>query len=155
MSSRPAQLWLVGRQEQPEPEDEARQVFEHWCYMMEKNANRCAFGPARRQRVNAMLALYGSPEMLLLAIEGCAADAYANGANNLGRTFNDLVDIFADEARLERYAEAGEALRLRAQRRLAAQQASAQEPAEPVDPAKVLADKERLRAWLKAMRGRV
>lgn len=92
----------------------ARAVFDHWVFMLGKNPRRCAFGDSRKRAVADALKLYDA-ETLMLAVEGCAADPWANGDNNLGREFNDLVHLLANEERIERYAQSGERLRLRAQ----------------------------------------
>lgn len=143
------QLRLVGAPDladRPASHDPSRVVFEHWLFMFGKSPNRCKLGPQRRRVINAALALY-ELEDVLLAIEGCAADEWCAGHNNLGREFTDVEWLLANESRIERFAEVGERL----QERAAAQaKARAEQPvaasAEPDDPAAVQAARDALLA---------
>ena len=132
-----------------------RRIFDHWVWMLNKPANRTAFGPTRQRAVAKMLALYDE-QTLLLAIEGCAASAWHAGNNDRGRPFTDLELILRDEAHVERFAEDGEALRQRAARDAARRRAAAAAPApaEPDDPAAAQAAREHLRQMAARMAGR-
>jgi hypothetical protein len=91
-------------------------IFDHWVFMLHKNARRTALGPTRRRSIERMLALYDE-ETLLLAVEGCAASAWHAGENDRGRAFDDLELILRDEAHVERFAELGQRLRDRVRER--------------------------------------
>ena len=150
------QLWLVDAQAQRPTDDPARQVFEHWAEVLGKNPRRCAFGPSRRQVVQAWLRYYDA-DVLMAACDGCAADAWANGDNDSGREFNDLTHILANEERIERYAAAGERLRQQADAWAARQQGQGAGSACPQAAQQAQADahaaRQRLRAYLHSRRG--
>ena len=137
------------------PEKSAlERVFDHWVWMMGKNPRRTVLGPTRKKAIAKWLDLYGE-ETLQLAIERCAASAWHAGDNDRGTEYNDLELILRDEAHIERFAAAGEALRERAARadqRAAVVQPLVVEP-EP-DPAELAAKRERLRAMAARMAGR-
>lgn len=130
-------------------------IFEHWAFMLAKNARRTALGPARRKTIDKALALYDE-ETLLLAVEGCAASAWHAGENERGRPFNDLELILRDEAHIERFAAEGEALRERVLRDQARSRSAAQVvPLAPADPAQADAIRALLRATAARCAGRV
>lgn len=92
-----------------------RQVFDHWVFMLGRDPRRCALGPSRRQVIERALRLYPDSrigvELCVLAVDGCAASAWHAGANQHGRTYQDLETILADERRIERLAAQGERVR--------------------------------------------
>lgn len=107
-------------------------VFEHWVYMLGLPPKRCALGPKRRAVIERALALY-DVEVLLLAVEGCAASAWHNGANDRNRAYQDIELILRDERHVEDFAARGDELRaqvLAAQRR----EANAPVPIVPIVP---------------------
>ena len=106
---------------------DVERVFGHWVLMMGKAPTRCALGPARQKVISKALGLYDA-ETLMLAIEGCACDAWHAGQNDRNKSFQDIELILRDEAHIERFAEAGEQFRARADRahaKLAAEEAMA------------------------------
>ncbi len=133
----------------------AERVFDHWVWMLHKNPQRTALGPARRRAVERALSLYDE-ETLLLAIEGCAASKWHAGENDREREFTDLELILRDEAHVERFAADGERLRDQAERRRRSQ-ASAQQVV-PIgaaaDPEQVQAARDALRALAARLAGR-
>ena len=126
-------------------------VFEHWVFMLGKNARRTALGPTRRRAIERALLLYDA-ETLLLAIEGCAASAWHAGENDRGRAFDDLELILRDEAHVERFAEDGQCLRDRLRARAAAQRTVV--PIAPADPAEVEAARRAVREAAARLSGR-
>jgi hypothetical protein len=96
------------------PATAAERVFAHWVFMLGKPASRTKMGPERRKVIDRALGLYDE-DVLLLAVEGCAADRWYAGENDRGKAFNDIELILRNERNIERFAEAGEALRTRAQ----------------------------------------
>ena len=146
-----AQLKLVGPTAQAPAREADRALFEHWAFMWDKNVARCAFGPTRRQAVRAALLLY-EVDVLMLAIEGHAASAYHAGENRSGRAYDDITDALRDEATIERFAAAAEAMHRRARH---AQEKAAQHQAEAEpDPEGAAAARERLREIARELRGR-
>ena len=147
-----AQLRLV--QDAPIPpagtsSDPVRQVFEHWVFVMVKSHARCKLDPTRRHALAAALTLH-DVETLMLAVEGMAASAWCA----LHREF-DLAHLVAKSALVEKYADEGEAARLRAQQEEAATLQRTHSPPpgqEPADPAAAAASRERYRALLARMR---
>lgn len=105
------QLKLVTeRPEQPHATDPCRQVFEHWAYMEGRSLARCKLGPTRSAAIQAALTLYDMPT-LMLAIEGMAADPLADVREQRMRdAMREIEWLLAREARIERWAEAGERL---------------------------------------------
>lgn len=126
-------------------------VFDHWVFMLGKNARRTALGPARRRAIERALALYDE-EALLLAIEGCAASAWHAGENDRGRAFDDLELILRDEAHVERFADAGQRLRERMAERAAASRVVADSA--PPDADAVAAQRALLREAAARLSGR-
>lgn len=125
------QLSLVGADAAPGAQAPAeRQVFEHWVYLMGKNARRTVLGPERRRALRRALELY-DVDTLMLAIEGCAGSAWHRGENDRGMAYDDLELILRNERNVERFAELGERVREQArrmlQRRREAEQAAAQQ----------------------------
>ena len=129
-------------------------VFGHWVWMLNKPRTRTALGPTRKRAIEKALELYDE-DVLMMAIEGCAASRWHAGDNDRGKTYNDLELILRDEARIERFAELGEQVRQRALREASAQrQAAAAEPAAAPDAALILAERERVRALAARLAGR-
>ena len=126
-------------------------VFEHWVFMLGKHPQRTALGPKRKRAIEGALALYDE-EVLLLAIEGCAASAWHAGENDRGRPFDDLELILRDEPHVERFAEAGQRLRDRLREREARERAVA--PIAPQDPEAIAAARQLVREAAARMAGR-
>lgn len=126
-------------------------VFEHWVFMLHKHPRRTALGPTRRRAIERALALYDE-EVLLLAVEGCAASAWHAGENDRGRAFDDLELILRDEPHVERFAEAGERLRDRLREREA--QARTVAPMVERDAAAIALARDRLREAAARLAGR-
>lgn len=135
------------------PDDPTRRIFEHWLAMFGRNPKRCKLGPTRRAAINAALALY-DVDQLELAIEGMAADPLERCPASMAEVMRDVEWLFAKESRIERWCEAGEALRERLalddQRR---QHAQAEPVSTPETRAKDDEAKARLVAYVARMRG--
>lgn len=148
---RPTQLKLV--QQMPAIEtgttaDPTRQVFEHWLFMLGHSPARCKLGPTRRQAINGALAIGYDVEVLMLAIEGMAGDPLEGCGERMQRQMRELEWLLGTEARIEQWADKGEALRTASRRAAVRGQQHAEEPAAPdVDPAEAAAARERLRAY--------
>lgn len=147
-----AQLRLVQDAPIPKPgasSDPVRQVFEHWVFVMGKSPARCKLDTARRSALAAALTLH-DVETLMLAVEGMAASAWCAAHREF-----DLAHLVAKSALIEKYADEGEAARLRAQQEEAASLQSAQSQLaaqEPADPVAAAAARDRYRALLARMR---
>lgn len=128
----------------------AERVFDHWVWMLGKKRGLTAFGPTRRRVVEKALALYDE-DVLLMAVEGCAASPWHAGDNDRGRAYQDLELILRDEAHIERFAAEGLALRERAER--VARRDAEVCGAATEDPALAEAARERVRALAQRMRG--
>lgn len=118
-------------------------VFGHWVFMLGKSVARTALGPLRRRAIERALELYDE-DVLLLAIEGCAASAWHAGDNDRRRAFDDLSLILRDEEHVERFAEMGQRLRDRVRER-DAQARTVLPIAAHQDAAAIEAGRERLR----------
>ncbi len=147
-------LKLVEQDQHAQQKTPAERVFDHWVFMLGKNPRRCALGPLRRKVIERALALYDE-ETLCLAIEGNAASAWHAGENDRGTPFNDIELILRNESNVERFCEAGERLRLRAQRQRASE-ARREQAADvpPPDAAQVAQQREALRRMAAALAGR-
>jgi hypothetical protein len=88
-------------------------LYEHWLYMLDKNRLHCALGPKRRLIIERALRWYAL-DVLLAAVEGCAASPWHAGENDRQTRYQDLELILRDEPHIERFSEAGYALRDRA-----------------------------------------
>ena len=94
--------------------DATRRVFEHWLYMSGRSPLRCKLGPQRRQVIDAALAIGYSPDQLMQAIEGMAADPLGDvDKPRMRDAMREIEWLLAREARIERWAEAGARLRER------------------------------------------
>lgn len=133
------------------PQDATRRIFEHWLYMLGRNPRRCKLGPTRRAVINAALTVYDE-DTLMLTMEGIAADPLEGKPDSMRAAMRELEWLLASEARIERWADKGEALRRDADR-LQAQPSPAQADAPVVDPVAAAAQRERLRALAASMRG--
>lgn len=135
--------------------DPTRRVFEHWVFMFARNPARCKMGPTRKTAINAALALYDE-EQVLLCIEGMAADPLDGCTEQMARAMRELEWLLAKEARIERWAEMGDALRERASDvAMAAEAAPPQvdQPPDELELARIAAERERLRTLAARMRG--
>lgn len=130
--------------------DSARRVFEHWLFMLGRSPRRCKMGPTRRQAIQAALAMGYEVDVLLLAIEGMAADPLEGARDDRMRdAMREIEWLLGREARIERWAEMGERLRCEA----AAPAAMRDEPPTMEQQADDAAARERLRQRAAAMRG--
>lgn len=135
------------------PQDATRRVFDHWMYMLGRNPRRCKLGPTRRAVINAALTVYDE-DTLLLTMEGIAADPLEGKPESMRAAMRELEWLLASEARIERWADKGEALRADAMRLDALQQARGDAPpAPPSDPVATAAARDRVRALAASMRG--
>ncbi len=131
--------------------DPTRQVFEHWLYMLGRSAQRCKLGPSRRQVINGALAMGYDADTLMLAVEGMAGDALEGCSERMATAMRDLEWLLAKEARIEQWADKGEALRAAAMQNV--NERVMDEPAAQVDPAEAAAARERLRQFAQQRRG--
>lgn len=151
---RSAQLRLVDNMPAITPgttSDPTRQVFEHWLYMLGRSPMRCKLGPTRCAAVNGALAIGYDVDTLLLAIEGMAGDPLDGCTPRMQQAMRELEWLLASEARIEQWADKGDALRqasVQAQRRPAV----VEDEPEQVDPAEAERARERLRAFAAARR---
>lgn len=156
--SRSAQLRLVA---DPPPahvadpeSDPTRAVFEHWVWMLGRQAARCKLGPTRRAAINGALTLYSAAE-LMLAVEGLAADPFEGAAPHVAEAMRELEWLLRSEARIERFARQGEALRQKAaQAEIRARERAAQ-PANQADDEHAAATGQESRARLQALAARM
>lgn len=139
-------------------QDPVRQVFEHWVFMLGRSPARCKLGPTRRPAIMAALSIY-DPGVLMLAVDGLAADPLETCTERMREAMREIEWLLARESRIEFYADKGEALRRRAERR-ADEVRLAQRTSDSGDPAAAQAAqqasdeaRERLRAMAAAMRG--
>lgn len=102
--------------------DPTRQIFEHWLLMAGKSPRRCKLGPIRRTAINSALALGYEVDMLLCAVEGMAADKLLQcSANHIRDRMREIDWLMGAEARIEHWADLGEALRQQLQQQEQAQ----------------------------------
>jgi hypothetical protein len=134
-------------------QDPTRRIFEHWLFMLGKSPRRCKLGPTRRAAINSMLVLY-EEEQLLLAIDGCAADPWCAGDNPQRRECSDIEWILRNESSVERFSEAGERLRIRADRQAEAMAVPPREDVVAQDPTAKAAALQRLRGMAARISGR-
>lgn len=126
-------------------------VFEAWRELLRHGVPTArTLSPQRRALLSSSSSSF-DVEVMLLAVEGCAASAWCQGRNRTGQRFDSLEWIFGGgEARVERLAELG----LKARRMLAEQQRMQQAPAvPPEDPARKQAALERLRVLRQQLAG--
>lgn len=159
MSARP-QLALVDDKApswQPASGDATRRIFEHWVWMLGRSVRRCKLGPTRRAAINAALAMGYDEETLCLAVEGIAADPLDSARDDQMRdAMREIEWLLAREARIERWAEHGERLRLQAeqtpQHGPGPAEPSSVGPADPQAEAEALARREALRQLARQLR---
>lgn len=133
--------------------DPARRVFEHWVFMLGRSTRRCKMGPTRTAAIRSMLTLY-EEETLLMAVEGMAADPLDGVRAEARDAMRELEWLLGKESRVERWADAGERLRERAERRARAAHGDGDErDAQEPDPAQAALARERLRALAATLRG--
>ena len=100
---------------QPDTTNPTRRVFEHWLFMSGRSPRRCKLGPTRSQAINGALAMGYDEDTLLLAIEGMAADPLQDVTlDRIRDAMREVEWLLGREARIERWAEAGERLRAQA-----------------------------------------
>lgn len=144
------QLKLVSEKPpQPQPTDPVRQIFDHWVLMLGRSPSRTKLGPTRNAVILQALQLYDC-DMLMAAIDGMAADPLKDCTQDRIRdAMREIEWLLAREARIERWAEAGDRLRMMAEREAELMdaprvQAAAAEPDDPAMAARALAAKQRL-----------
>ena len=131
--------------------DPTRAVFEHWVFMLGRQAARCKLGPTRRAAINGALTLY-APDELMLAVEGMAAEAFDGMPAQAADAMRELEWLLKSESRVERFIRAGEALREKAARMDARARMRAAEPPPPaVDAEAQAAEAQRARQQLRTM----
>lgn len=90
----------------------ARRIFEHWVFMSGRSIRRCKMGPTRAGVILAALSMGYDEDMLMMAIEGMAADPLADcDSQRMRDAMREIEWFMAREARIERWAERGERLR--------------------------------------------
>lgn len=124
--------------------DDVRRLFDHWVFMLGKNPKRVALGPERRKVISRALQLY-EVEVLEMAIEGCAASEWHAGENDRGTVYQDIELILRNESHIERFAEMGERLRIKAANEAARARAQASAPVPPQDAAAAAEQRQRVR----------
>lgn len=130
--------------------DTTRQIFEHWLYMNARSPLQCKLGPQRRQVIDAALAIGYTPDQLMAAIEGMAADSLADvDKARMRDAMREIEWLLAREARIERWASSGMELRQRA----ASPAPEVNETAAVPDPEAAAAGRERLRELAQRLRG--
>lgn len=133
--------------------DPVRRVFEHWLYMLGRSPRRCKMGPTRRAAINAALAMGYELDMLLQTVEGIAADPLDGARDDHMRdAMREIEWVLKSEARIERWAEVGERLRVRAERELTQRAEAAECQAPRLQPEQVAADRQRLKDLAQRLR---
>lgn len=84
------------------PSSPAREVFEHWCGVMGKNANT-VFDRKRQRAVATQLKAGRTVDELKRAVDGCKMDPFSMGQNDRAQVFNDFNLIFRDAAHVEKF----------------------------------------------------
>jgi len=147
------QLRLV--QDAPQPQsrttDPVRRVFEHWADLMGKSLRRTKLGPTRRAAIAGALAMGYDEETLMLACEGIASHPLDGKPESMQAAMRELEWSMRTEARIERWAELGEAFRQRVAAAPARHDAAT--PAVVVDEVAEAAHRQRCRDMARAMRG--
>ena len=133
------------------PGDDTRKIFEHWLFMLGRNPRRCKLGPTRRAAINAALTVH-DVETLELAIDGLAADPLDGCTPQMREAMHEIEWLLAKESRVERWADAGEALHARVAAMVARRQAQQAAPAEQAGPTPEEAAQARERVKLLAAR---
>lgn len=82
---------------------EIREVFEHWCFIMEKT-NRTALDYDRASAIKQGLDMTDKNH-LKLAIDGCKLDSWHMGENDRKTIYNEPSHIFKSMAKIERFIE--------------------------------------------------
>lgn len=99
----------------PAAQDPARRVFEHWLFMFGRSPARCKLGPVRQKAIAAALALGYEVDVLMMAVEGMAADPLDRAsAPHIAERMREIDWLMGAESRIEHWAAKGEALRLMA-----------------------------------------
>jgi hypothetical protein len=130
---------------QADTRDATRLIFDHWLFMLGRSPRRCKLGPTRRAAINGAMAMGYDADMLMMAVEGMAADPLDGAKDDHMRdAMREIEWLLAREARIERWADRGEALRLQV---IQADQPAPDDaqPAPPVDEVAAAAARERLR----------
>lgn len=79
---------------------DAEQLYEEWKVVC--NYPRAKFTKERRRLTSRMLGVY-SLEQLQRVLRTAAADPNTRGQNRLNRPFDDMVNIFRNEERVDMY----------------------------------------------------
>jgi hypothetical protein len=100
----PRVLTLEGQPYKPAEESEVIEgIFAYWASSMHKP--RVMLDERRRNLIRKRLSEGWTPEQLMTAIAGCAADEWSQGANERGKPFNELGLILRDAEHIERFIE--------------------------------------------------
>lgn len=133
--------------------DPVRKVFEHWVFMLGRSPMRCKLGSTRRPVIAAALALY-EVDTLMLAVDGMAADPLEGCSERMREAMREIEWLLARESRIEYYAERGEALRHRAERKAIDDSRRTEDAARsPVSDEAIRMARERLRTLAAELRG--
>lgn len=134
-------------------QDPTRRVFEHWLFMTSRNPRRCKLGPVRRAAINGALALFDE-QTVMIAVDGMASDPLEGCTGRMRDAMREIEWFLATEARIERWAERGDALHQQAAEQEAATARRAAQPAAPPDdPEACAAARERVRQLAQSTRG--
>jgi hypothetical protein len=134
-------------------QDPARRIFEHWLFMFGRSPARCKLGPIRRKAIDSALALGYDVDVLLMAVEGMAADPLDRAsAPHIAERMREIDWLMGAEARIEHWAARGEQLRAMADAPPPPAAADVVDAA-PVDPAAEAAGRQRFFALAAQLRG--
>jgi len=81
--------------------DQSRQVFEHWCHVMQHS--RAQLDHKRRRLIQHALKVGYTVKQLCQAIEGCALTPYNMGDNERGQRYDGLHVILRDGDQIDRF----------------------------------------------------
>lgn len=120
--------------------------------MFGRSPNRCKMGPTRRAVISAALVIY-EEDQLMAAIDGMASDPLDDCTSDKMRdAMREIEWLLAREARVERWADRGDALKAAMLRSDAAPVVESIQPVE-IDPAEAAAHRARLRDLAARSRG--
>jgi hypothetical protein len=99
-----AQAEVARRAERDPGSVEVREVLDYWLATMSKNANTLTpMDGVRAKAVRARLRQGFTVERLKKAIDHCARSEWHMGFNPQGRRYDDIADICANEASVEKF----------------------------------------------------
>lgn len=141
---------MTHAQDQKAIDEAARRIYRRWVDV-HRAGYRVAKHPSalRMRALRRALSEFGfDEEKLQLAVEGCKASRWCQGANKAGAVFDDLSWILHRESRIERLAEEGREARAT---RLA-YTVKVNGTTEPTEPSRMTDD---VRARLAALRSHI